>query len=295
MRRSFVLALLALVSPLAGVTACALVANLPDYDLLGEGDTGPVGRVDGDAVDGPIDPRTDSGGGTDAPIGVDAKPDVYLLGCGPPPATGLLAYYRLDEGSGTTASDCVSGGAGPFGGAGAAWVTGRIGPFALAFDGGGYVDIGGNAALAVSGAMSISAWVRIASFSTPGRVIAKGGGPNDRGWSLNVETDGKPAFQLAVDATTGFGADAKNPIPTGRWKHLAGTYEPGVAVRIYVDGVQDNVVTAAVPGAQRVSPSAANLGRRGGDGCCGMIGEIDDIRVFNRVLTPTEVSSLAAQ
>lgn len=283
MRRTLLIALSA-----TSVSACALIASLPDYEEL---------RGDGGALtDGEIDPDSPvPDGGTDAPIGTDAKPDVAALGCGPPVGNGLVAYYRLDEGTGASASDCTGASPGTFGGDPPKWVPGRIGPFALGFDGGGFVDISGNSALGITGAISIVAWVKITSFASPGRIIAKGGGPSDRGWNLNVENDGKAVLQLALEPSGQMEVSTGKALPTGKWLHLAGTFEPGKAMRISVDGVEQGAVTTGVPTNIRNSPSPPNLGRRGGDGCCGLIGEIDDVRVFNRTLTPSEVAALAAQ
>ncbi|MBS2019300.1 MAG: LamG domain-containing protein [Deltaproteobacteria bacterium] len=265
------------------VSACALIASLPDYEEL-PGDAGTSDRADD---------TTGGEGGVDGGSG-DAKPDVEALGCGPPIGAGLVAHYRFDEGLGTTVSDCTGASPGAFGGAAPAWVKGRVGPFALAFDGGGFVDIERNASLAITGALSVAAWVNVASFSSPGRIIAKGGGPTDRGWNLNVENDGLALFQLGLEPSGQTQVATARALPTGRWLHLAGTFEPGKALRIYVDGQEAGAVTTGVPTSMRNSPSPANLGRRG-DGCCGLIGQIDDVRVYTRVLTPAEIADLAAQ
>lgn len=285
MRRTLVIAL-----SVTSVTACALIASLPDYEAL-PGD----GGVLSDRDIGPDGTMTPEGGTTDGPIGADAKPDVFALGCGPPVGNGLVAYYRLDEGTGTSVSDCTGASPGTFGGETPSWVPGRIGPFALAFDGGGFVDVSGNGALTLTGAISIVAWAKITSFASPGRIIAKGAGPTDRGWALNVENDGKAVLQLALDPSGQTSVSTAGALPTGKWLHLAGTYDPSKAMRIYVDGVEQGAVTTNVPPIMRNSPSPANLARRGGDGCCGLIGEIDDVRVFNRALTPNEIAQLAAQ
>ena len=282
MRRGLVIAL-----ALSSISACALIASLPDYEeRASDGGT----LVDGDPeIDG-----TTTDGGSDGSIGVDAKPDVAALGCGPPVGNGLVAYYRLDEGAGTSAAHCTGSSPGTFGGEPPRWVTGRIGPFALGFDGGGFVDVSGNAALGIAGAISVVAWVKITSFSSAGRIIAKGGGPADRGWNLNVENDGKALLQLGLEPSGQIAVSTATAVPTGRWIHLAGTFDPGKALRIHVDGAEQGAVTTGVPANMRVSPTPANLGRRG-DGCCGLVGEIDDVRVFTRALSPSEIAALAAQ
>lgn len=283
MRRGLVIA-----AALSSSSACALIASLPDYEESAS-DGGAL--VDGDPG---IDGSDTDGGGSDSDGRTDAKPDVVALGCGPPIGSGLVAYYRLDEGTGTSVSDCTGASPGSFGGEAPRWVPGRIGPFALGFDGGGFVDVSANAALGISGALTVAAWLKVTSFSSAGRVIAKGGGPTDRGWNLNVENDGKALLQLGLEPSGQLAVSTAGALPTGRWIHLAGTFDPGRALRIHVDGVEQGAVTTGVPAAMRISPTPANLGRRG-DGCCGLIGEIDDVRVFTRVLSPSEIAALAAQ
>jgi hypothetical protein len=268
------IALAALFTTMAG--ACALLADLPDYEER-RGDGGVVTNDAPTATDGP----PGDGGGT--------KPDAAHLSCGasPPP----IAHYRLDEGSGTTIFDCTTGGHdGTLTGA-ASWTTGRVGPFALSFDG-GMVNLGSPPAFDIGGAMTIAAWVRVDTFATSGRILVRSGGPSDRGWQLNVEPAGLASFQLAVDAMVT--VEVNTPIPAGQWLHLAGVFEPSVSLRLYVDGVERAILTSGVPAMQRTSTQPAALGRRP-DGCCDLRGSIDDVRLFGRALAASDIAILAAQ
>jgi hypothetical protein len=215
---------------------------------------------------------------------VTPTPDAAYLNCG-----AAVAHYRLDEGSGTSISDCARGHDGTLVGA-ATWTSGRVGPFALAFDG-GIVNLGSPPAFDITGAMTIAGWVKVDSFATSGRILVRSGGPMDRGWQLNVEPNGVASFQIAIDAM--MTAEAADPIPAGKWVHLAGVFEPSIALRLYVDGVQQAVAVPA-PAAQRTSTQPAALGRRP-DGCCDLAGAIDDVRLYDRVLSAADIAILAAQ
>jgi len=77
------------------------------------------------------------------------------------------------------------------------------------------------------------------------------------------------------------------------WYHVVGTFD-GVTKRIYVDGVErmTNVVAATSYDAEPL-----RIGCDRGMGAIGnfFIGDIDDVRLYRRALTPAEFASLAAQ
>ena len=77
-------------------------------------------------------------------------------------------------------------------------------------------------------------------------------------------------------------------MPPATWHHLAATYDR-TNLRIYLDGVQ--VGTRALTGSIGVS---ANPLRIGGNAIWGenFAGLIDDVRVFNRALTPAELTTI---
>lgn len=155
-----------------------------------------------------------------------------------------------------------------------------------------FADVGNPNALKLTGAMTLSAWVNITSFATAGRIISKGGGPGQRGWSLNVENTSVASFKIATDTNLNINVDTvAGTVPTGQWVHLAGVYEPGVALRIYVNGVLNNSLTTGVPATQFDQALNVNIGRRT-DGTY-FSGVLDEVRVYNQALTAQQVVGLA--
>ncbi|GAG43024.1 unnamed protein product, partial [marine sediment metagenome] len=77
--------------------------------------------------------------------------------------TGLLAHWKFDEGSGTTAYDSVGGNDGTLIN-GPVWATGQL-DGALEFDGGGdYVDVGDKPSLDITGdQITVMAWFKPAT------------------------------------------------------------------------------------------------------------------------------------
>jgi hypothetical protein len=216
----------------------------------------------------------------------------------PPSSSGPglvpVGHWRFEEGSGTTVVD--SSGKGNHGTIvnSPSWTAGRSGS-ALTFDGvRDYVDLGNPAALNLTGAMSASAWMKTGQLSN-GRIISKSGW-GKHGWSLNLENYDAFEFSIASDSETQVWVDSKTAVPLNTWVHVTGVYEPGVALRIYVNGVLNNVATTGIPKSQFDAPVPAQIGARGGP-CdhCYFDGSLDEIRVYDRVLTPAEVFQIYSE
>lgn len=207
------------------------------------------------------------------------------------PTSGLAAYWSMDEGSGSTAAD--SSGNGNNGTlSGPVWTAGNRGG-ALSFDGtNDYVNAGNPAGLKLTGAMTLSAWIKIDTVSGNGRIISKQGYTGSRGWSLNVEASGVGAFQIASNSSSLVTVNTSAALPTGQWVHLAGVYEPGTALRIYVNGVLSNSNSVSVPAAQYNSNLNVWIGARPSSECY-FDGDIDEVRVYNRALSDSEIAALA--
>ena len=78
-----------------------------------------------------------------------------------------------------------------------------------------------------------------------------------------------------------------NPLPLNIWSHLALTYD-GATLRLFVNG--------QLASAQTVSGLIATSGdplRIGGDAIWGeyFAGLIDEVRIYNRVLSPSEIQT----
>lgn len=204
---------------------------------------------------------------------------------------GLMGCWKLDETSGTTAAD--SSGLSHNGtlSNGPAWDTGKVNG-CLNFDGtDDYVNVGNPTDLQITGAMTLSSWVYIDSVTNSGRIITKQGNSGARGWSLNVESGGYAAFQVAPSATT-LAIVSSDTLPTNQWVHLTGVYDPGVSMKIYVNGVLNNTNTTSIPNAQYNSSQNVNIGRRP-SAANYFDGKIDEVKVFNTALNTSEIADLA--
>ena len=205
-----------------------------------------------------------------------------------PPAVGLVGAYGFDEGTGTTTADqSGTGNNGTL--SGATWTTtGRFGN-ALTFDGtNDLVTIADANSLDLTNGMTLEAWVRPATVAT------------DWETAIMKETSGGVVYDLYAAGTSGTKVPAAEiyiggfrdavgtaVLPASTWTHLASTYD-GSVLALYVNGVQVSQLLQT----GSMTPSTGAL-RIGGNSIWGehFQGEIDEVRVYNRARTATEIQA----
>jgi Concanavalin A-like lectin/glucanases superfamily len=209
--------------------------------------------------------------------------------------TGLIAHWKLDEVSGTTAFDSVGSNDGTLVGS-PAWVPGAINfPVAGEVH---HVDCGNDTSLDITGSGSVSAWVQVDSWNGDiswNRIVSKGGieggyelmrgtGADKNGIRFGVYASGAIPY---VDGTV-------DVVTDGQWHLVTGVYDnPTGVVSLYIDGVLDNSATfdpdltinpndkpVYINGVVDADPA----GKRHFDG------RVDDVRFYNRVLTADDVA-----
>ena len=206
-------------------------------------------------------------------------------------SSGLVAAYSFNEGTGGTVAD-LSGNNLTGTIVGAAWTAGRYAS-GLSFNGTtSYVDLGNPAALQLTGSMTIEAWVNAAA--TPpddGQIVAKSDGT---GWQFKTSPDTGPnTFGVGVSGTSG--AITQRYSTTVRslntWYHVAGVYNATAGtLSTYVNGVLDNgTLRGTIPATQVNQAVNVNIGRRTGGFYFN--GTIDEVRIYNRALSATEIQT----
>jgi hypothetical protein len=222
---------------------------------------------------------------------------------------GLLGYWSFEEGSGTTTADMSGNGlTGTLSGATLpAWVTpGAVGSGALDFTpiaapNSEKVDIGNPPSLNLTGSyLTLSAWAFPRSVSDGGRIVTKGGGSNNRGWSLGVESTGIWRLQIAsgVNALTSC-STANGTVALNTWTHIAGVYD-GVAgtMKLYINGVEATTTLSAAVPAFMSNPVNVGVGigsRNDGSGITRWNGMLDEVRIYDQALTPNEIMALVPE
>ncbi|HEU4687524.1 MAG TPA: putative Ig domain-containing protein [Vicinamibacterales bacterium] len=210
-----------------------------------------------------------------------------------PADEGLLAQWRFDDGSGTSAGETVGGKTGTLSG-GATWASGRHGQ-AVSLDGvDDYVAV---PTLDVSGTgLTITGWVKSSSFSTSidQRFVSKSTDTAEQNhyWMLGQTNNGQNLlrFRLKTGTTTTTLVASTGDLPIGAWYHVAATYD-GSMMRIYLNGAE----VGAVQKTGALASNAAvpvNIGRSP-DGSNAMHGSIDDVRIYARALSASEISAVS--
>ena len=95
-----------------------------------------------------------------------------------------------------------------------------------------------------------------------------------------------PAIYVENPTEVGTG-NGPSALPVGQWSYLTGTYD-GSVLRLYVDGVLK--ATKNTVGTVTASTGALRIG---GNSVWGewFNGVLDEIRIYNRALSPTEIAN----
>jgi Concanavalin A-like lectin/glucanases superfamily len=212
----------------------------------------------------------------------------------------IVGWWPFNEPYGGTAAD-ISG----YGNTGmilgqANWVAGLQGN-ALSFDGGsGAVTVNGTAStdnLFRSG-MTLSAWIAPidGGGAGHGRIVDKDNGSG--GWFLSMAGDNGLQFVSRQAHSGSPTRSSASAIVTGAWQHIAVTWDGGASasnIHIYVggsladgsgsDGQLPNLPDKGIP---------LTIGNRSVDNAFGFHGSIEDVRIYNGVLTPAQIQAIAS-
>jgi hypothetical protein len=101
-------------------------------------------------------------------------------------------------------------------------------------------------------------------------------------------TGGKAQFGFNDSGGVGHNATSAASVNDNAWHHLAGTYD-GTTVRVYVDGVQAGSVAASAAVYYPGGSNGVAIGRDGNADAAYLAGTIDEVAVYDRALTATEV------
>ncbi|MFA6050579.1 MAG: LamG domain-containing protein [Candidatus Paceibacterota bacterium] len=188
--------------------------------------------------------------------------------------SGATAYDRSGNGNNGTISGAIPG-------------IGKIGQ-TLKFDGvDDYVEIPDSSLWDFSGAFTWSAWIKLTS--APGQ------------WDGVISRDGTSPYPIylrfANSSLIDFGIDNSGSLTyalspsIGRWYHIVALWDGSSTKRIYIDGVD------VAQNAQATAPTATNDALYIGldylpGNSRNFPGYIDEVRVYNRALSASEVKQL---
>ncbi len=220
---------------------------------------------------------------------------VVLIGVGSAWADltdGLVAHWKLDG----DANDSAGSNDGTLVGD-PCWVAGKIGDYALDFDGDGdYVDCGNGPSLNITEQITVSVWIKKNGFE-PEPIVSKwdstSGDGNQRSWILGFSGTGNGKIDF-IASNNGHDSGAQTVLTTtvfstGVWYHVAGTYD-GTNLGIWVNGILENTASLSPP--IYSSNDKVGIGSVLGTGIQtvgAFDGIIDDVHIYDRALSAEEV------
>lgn len=159
----------------------------------------------------------------------------------------------------------------------------------LAFDGvNNYVTIPHNAVLNPVGSTTISVWVNPTSVSSASDILNKTWPYSGDLYWLRINAGGTIYWHIGTVDTITKTMSTVTAIQANRWTHIVATYN-GSKGYIFINGVRDaNSITVSPPQNFGGSTYALYIGRRS----VYFPGLIDEVRIYNRVLSDTEILQL---
>jgi len=200
----------------------------------------------------------------------------------------LVGWWKFDEGVGATAADSSGkNNNGSLNGP-VKWTdAGKLGG-AIKFTGPyNYVLVANNASLNPTRAITIAAWVN-PSWTGNNRILQKSTEGSDNQYRLLKEGGNNIRFHIPPAAN--FEVTGKIP-PNGEWTHLAATYD-GSMIRVYFNSLV--VGETAWSGTMGTSDGPLFIGTKWSKAPAGdeFNGMMDDVRIYNRALSQSELAVL---
>ena len=207
----------------------------------------------------------------------------------------LIAWWKFDEGSGSTAYDSGGSNIGTIMGD-ANWVPGAVGPYALVFDGNDdYVSIPNSAVFDFgTGDFTISTWFKTSS-------------PNNQHVINFSQYDNNPHIEIynnwlyagrigAYLLPRSFNLYYQGNVNDNKWHHAVITMDNGTTngCKLYLDGQQRDQGTYS-QSLQDWDAIAIGARKTSGSVVYDFDGQIDNVRVYNRALSSGEIYQLCAE
>lgn len=214
---------------------------------------------------------------------------------GPNYTLSIKGYWKFDDGSGTTATDSsgdendgalYNGSVVCSGGDCPNWVDGKYGK-GLSFDGvDDYVGVPSSASLKPTEAITVTGWIKPDLQGTREFMATKW-----QGFTVELATSNRVTAGVYVS-----GGQRMTPVssvlPNNTWTHVAFTYDSSDrTLKTYINGGQE-IKSSTLSGLSTYSMSVSNnalgIGRYSS---YYWNGQIDEVRIYNRALSPTEINA----
>jgi hypothetical protein len=214
--------------------------------------------------------------------------------------SGLVNWWKFDENTGTTAADSIGAANGTFAGTpNPTWIPGKINS-GLHFDGapsGGYLQLATNLISGSTG-LTVAGWV-FPTTNVLSYPIYDSDGDTSQGFWVNLKQGAvslNASFQAVFNSVDVVRASDGEPFTLNAWTHLTITWSgttSGAGVHIYANAVETAYVsTQNGSGTHSANTTTNRFIGRPDVGSGRYVGVMDDLRVYNRVLSSSEILQL---
>ena len=228
-------------------------------------------------------------------------PVVEAVTCVTAPS-GLVTWWDGDSVLGSDAFDIAGGNDGTIVG-GVTQAPGQVGQ-AFSFDGavGTGVEVPDDSSLRFSGSFTIDAWINTTDAGTESvgsffaDVLRKRN--RDDGGNMDIVLgmrNNAARFVIVDDAGVSAFANGTHVVNDGQWHHIAGVRNRSSnLVQLYVDGILDTSIADTTGSYVQVNAVPWKIGNTPGSGSIFFpwTGLIDEVEIFNRALSSSEIQSI---
>jgi hypothetical protein len=203
---------------------------------------------------------------------------------------GLIAYYTMDDTNGTTIVDSLGGddGTGSY-----TATAGKI-DGGLSFNGSSNViNLGNNFNFERTDSFSVSFWATKPIDTLHMTVIGKKDVAASKGWDIFIDNWTNIYFWMRDQNANGISVNtATYPFGVAGWHYVVATYDGSSSesgMKIYVDGVDRTSAPSGTLDSSIVNSADTKIGYTNSSY---FNGALDDMRIYDRVLTPEEISAV---
>ena len=202
----------------------------------------------------------------------------------------IISYWKFDESSGNAAD---SAGSNTLTNTSVSYVAGKINN-AGSYTGSESFGVADNGTLRPANTLTISAWINFDSGAEAGGPIfvAKGTNAGDsQSWDLRLHSTKKIYYQGRVGGGSYIAGLTSTVMSPNTWYHVVFTRN-GTVTHVYLNGV-DETLTGVTSNAADFDYSTGNLSvGQFGSGFNFWKGKIDEVALWSRDLSSTEVTTL---
>ena len=159
-----------------------------------------------------------------------------------------------------------------------------------------YVDLEQNFAFTPTDAFTIEAWIKVDDVGLK-QIISKLGVEQNtfRGWGFQINSAGNLSGYVSTewDVNSRF-VEGVTVFGDNLWHHVAMSFDGADTILLYIDGQEETISVENISGTLTTIETSSNthIGNYAGNGNPGehFRGNIDDLRIWSGVRTPTEIA-----